>query len=208
LIQIFLNELELPINIPNFEKTINGNNEVIGTAGLGDIVIGKKQGLATFDFESFFPHTTEKTAKSYVEEIEEMRATNQPINLVITEIDEDILVLIDDFDYNRNHGNYLDIDYNISFTEYKPFGAYAPYEEEAETDETRPTPPPREEVNKPPVLRTHTVVRGDNLYNITRTKTGNPQNWRELYELNKVTIGNNPNLIFPGQILNIPEGWV
>ena len=83
-----------------------------------------------------------------------------------------------------------------------------PDEEETEIDETKPTSPPREEVNKPPVLRTHTVVRGDNLYNITRTKTGNPQNWRELYELNKVTIGNNPNLIFPGQVLNIPEGWV
>jgi len=210
MIQIFLNDLELPINIPNFEKDISGNNEIVSTAGLGDIILSKQKTLATMSFESYFPDSVEKSAQSYVDEINEMRSTKEPISLVITEIDEDLLVLIDDFSYNREHGYYQDIHYEISFTEYKPFGT--PQNRVVGEDDNNifvsPSPPPRSEENRPPVGRTHTVVAGDNLYNISKAKTGSPNNWRQLYELNKAVIGNNPHFILPGQILNIPESWV
>ena len=211
MIQIFLNELELPVNIASFEKDNRGNNEVVNTASLGEIIISKEKSLTTTSFESFFPHTEEVPAITYVEQIEEMRASKTPINLVITEINEDLLVLIDNFRYNRSSSNYEDINYSITFTEYKPFGVIVEPTAEDETpayDETKPTPPPRSDENKPPVGRTYTVVSGDNLYNITKLKTGSGNRWRELYNINTETIGGNPNLIFPGQILNIPEGWV
>lgn len=37
------------------------------------------------------------------------------------------------------------------------------------------------------------------------TKTSN-FSWKEIYDLNKATIGNNPNLIKPGQVLKLPNG--
>ena len=46
---------------------------------------------------------------------------------------------------------------------------------------------------------TYTVVKGDTLSGIA--KKLNISSWRELYNKNKAVIGNNPNLIKPGQVL-------
>lgn len=64
----------------------------------------------------------------------------------------------------------------------------------------RPTPP------KP---QTYTVKSGDNLWAITRKYLGNGARYMELYNLNKGTLkGKSPNLIYPGEKLKIPAGWV
>ena len=52
--------------------------------------------------------------------------------------------------------------------------------------------------------RTYTVVRGDNLWNISKKYYGNGNQWRKIYNANKKVIGSNPDLIFPGQKLKIP----
>lgn len=62
---------------------------------------------------------------------------------------------------------------------------------------------------------THVVARGDCLWRIARslliadgvTPTGSATStlWRSIYEMNRDLIGSNPNLIFPGQVLDLPE---
>jgi LysM repeat protein len=62
---------------------------------------------------------------------------------------------------------------------------------------------------------THTVVSGDCLWKIARSllmADGEVPSgaaigvlWREIYALNRDVIGSNPNLIFPGQVLVLPE---
>lgn len=47
-------------------------------------------------------------------------------------------------------------------------------------------------------VRTYTVQKGDTLSGIA-SKLG--MNWHDLYEMNKDVIGDNPNLIIPGQVL-------
>lgn len=71
-----------------------------------------------------------------------------------------------------------------------------------------PTPPISITKSTPTIAnaenKTYIVVKGDNLTKISN-KFG-LSNWQEIYNepKNKKTIGANPNLIFPGQILNIP----
>lgn len=58
-----------------------------------------------------------------------------------------------------------------------------------------------------PEQKTYTVQSGDSLYKIARDMTGNGENYKELYELNKDTIGKNPSLIMDGAELKIPQSW-
>jgi hypothetical protein len=50
----------------------------------------------------------------------------------------------------------------------------------------------------------YTVQSGDNLSEIAQRAYGDAEDWDTIYNANKSVIGNNPNLIKPGQILSIP----
>ena len=53
---------------------------------------------------------------------------------------------------------------------------------------------------------THTVVKGENLWNIAGYKHiyGDPTKWPQIYRANRDKI-ENPDLIYPGQVLVIPR---
>lgn len=51
---------------------------------------------------------------------------------------------------------------------------------------------------------TYTVIKGDSLWKIAREKFGDGERYVEIYEENRDQI-NNPNLIYPGQVLGIPD---
>jgi nucleoid-associated protein YgaU len=53
--------------------------------------------------------------------------------------------------------------------------------------------------------KTYTVDSGDNLSAIARQELGDANRWREIYELNKEVIGDNPDLIQPGMELKLPS---
>lgn len=52
---------------------------------------------------------------------------------------------------------------------------------------------------------TYTVQSGDSLSKIAKNHYGDANSWKKIYEANKTTIGNNPDLIKPGQRLTIPR---
>jgi nucleoid-associated protein YgaU len=52
--------------------------------------------------------------------------------------------------------------------------------------------------------RTYTVVKGDSLSKIAKREYGDPNKWRTLYEANRDLV-KDPDLIYPGQLLSVPE---
>jgi phage tail protein X len=52
--------------------------------------------------------------------------------------------------------------------------------------------------------KTYTVVNGDTLSKIAKEYYGNANTWQKIYEANRDTI-KDPDKIFPGQKLNIPD---
>jgi prophage tail gpP-like protein len=59
---------------------------------------------------------------------------------------------------------------------------------------------------KPVPGRPYTIVPGDNLSKIAAAAYGNPREWRTIWKANKAKLrSGNPNLIFPGEILWLPE---
>jgi len=63
---------------------------------------------------------------------------------------------------------------------------------------------PSRETDSAPSYSTYTVVKGDCLWNIAKKYLGAGSRWKEIYELNTDKISN-PNLIYPGQVLIMPE---
>lgn len=51
---------------------------------------------------------------------------------------------------------------------------------------------------------TYTVKKGDCLWTIAKQFYGSGADYTKIYEANRSTIGNNPNLIYPGQTFTIP----
>ncbi|MDX5443578.1 MAG: LysM peptidoglycan-binding domain-containing protein [Hymenobacteraceae bacterium] len=51
----------------------------------------------------------------------------------------------------------------------------------------------------------YTVVSGDSLSKIAQREYGDAMQWRKIYDANRDVIGDNPDLIHPGQELVIPE---
>ena len=56
---------------------------------------------------------------------------------------------------------------------------------------------------QPTSSSTYTVVKGDSLSKIAKRLWGDASLWPQLYEANRTTI-KDPDLIHPGQVLNIP----
>jgi len=50
----------------------------------------------------------------------------------------------------------------------------------------------------------YTVVAGDTLSKIAQKFYGDPSQWPRIFEANRDQLSN-PNLIFPGQVLRIPQ---
>jgi len=53
--------------------------------------------------------------------------------------------------------------------------------------------------------RTYTVVAGDSLSKIAKREYGDASKWQRIFEANRDKI-QNPDLIHPGQVLNLPQG--
>ncbi len=51
----------------------------------------------------------------------------------------------------------------------------------------------------------YVVRKGDCLWHIAERQMGDGRRWQELYERNRKSIGGNPDLILPGEKLEIPE---
>lgn len=69
------------------------------------------------------------------------------------------------------------------------------------------TAAPRNGTGPAPRVRAHTyrVEEGDSLVSIARNILNNGDRWREIYELNKAKIGKNPDVLFVGLDLKLPE---
>jgi nucleoid-associated protein YgaU len=202
----------LPINPPSIEIDSPFGFEDVEVSQLGEISIPKGRGLKSISFSSFFPKFYNPTYCEYadipnpetaLETIERWRDTKKPIRVTITGANVNLMMTIRNFNYEKEKaGNPGDIFYTMELKEFR----YVVFNQIKITDTLPPslgTDPSRPGSKVVPT--SYTVKKGDDLWTIAARTYGSARLWPKIYAANKVKIGKNPNLIYPGQVLVIPK---
>ena len=222
LIQFNGKELTIPINPESITFSKSASNEDIEIIGLGKATRKGDPGLTSLTIKSFFPSKNSyyytgvkpKTCVDFINEIWKADNKNNNVAKIVTiglPININMFFVIESFSPEIKAGEEDDIYYSLEIKEYKPYGVKTITAQKsglaasraASTNKTTTSNNQDTQATR----KTYTVVSGDCLWNITKKFTGNGARWQELYSLNKAVIGNNPNLIYPGQILTLPVGW-
>ena len=128
----FENEVvQLPINPPKVEVKYGSNNKSAEIVKLGEIILLRNRKLGSISFESFFPEeqwfpgirTLGKfeRPKFYKDFFLKIKDSGKPARLVVTGLDLNMLVSIEDFNYYHQAGDHEDMYYSLALKEYRPY---------------------------------------------------------------------------------------
>lgn len=213
-------ELNIPVLPSKLNVSSPGKNEKLTVLETGEILVLRKKGLRTVSWDSFFPansapYTTGqvKDPVSIVKAIQKARDTQKPIRFLITgtDLDCNIRMGVDSFDYEERSGELGDFYYSIKLVEWKDYSPkriILPPVKKAPATTKEPA-----RAGKPAAAssKTHTVVKGDCMWAIAQKYYGNGSRYPEIYKANQATIdgrnkgtGNPKYTIYPGQVFTIP----
>ena len=202
-------EIIIPVLPSKLKVTSAGDNDTDTVLGLGEVLILRQKRLRTVSWDSFFPaHSAPYAPRTITPPLELVRAIQaardalQPVRLLITGTDLDINIRmgIESFDYEERSGELGDLYYSIKLSEWKD---YSP--RRIVLQEKKPTAKDPSRAGQPNGMpKTYTVVKGDCLWYIAKRFYGKGGEWPKIYSANKAIIGGNPNLIYPGQVFTIP----
>lgn len=214
-------QLRLPVNPESISMSSPFGYEDIAVQRLGEYTVIHDRGLREFSFSSFFPRDYNEGYCEYsdmpepseaVSRLERWRDEKKSIRLTVTGTKVNTLVTLRELESEvEKSGSPGDIYYSMTLKEYRPISIRKI--EESKTAVSSSSSPPvtvSSQDKRPsdkPKEDTYTVKSGDTLYKIAARPNvlGDGSKWRDLYNTNKSVIGDNPNVIKPGQKLVIPD---
>lgn len=203
-------KIQLPV-LPETFKTNNGSsNDSVDITGLGEIIIMQSRPALQFSFSSFFPAarfpglqvSSITKPLELVQKINTWKASKKPVHFIATACGVDLYCSIEKFNYSEEGGDPGTYQYDITLKEYREITVrqvkvdIPSKEATVEKEEAR--------VDNSVQPKTYTVKSGDCLWNIAKQFYGSGSDYTKIYNANKGTIGGNPNLIYPGQVLTLP----
>lgn len=201
--------LLLPVPLPEYESTYGNDIEVINATNSGDINIVGHRKLETIILKCFFPEreyifskNSESKAVDYVNIIKKWIDSKSLVRLIISD-DSSTKVnnqyYIESIVYGENGESNKDINYTLTLREFRSMNM-----KYITSNATAKVNKKRESVKSTAKSKKYTVQKGDNLHKISRKMYGSTSNWKKIYDANKSVIGKNPDIIYPGQVFNIP----
>jgi nucleoid-associated protein YgaU len=199
--------LQLPVNPETMTVISPYGYEDVAIPKIGEFTVINERLAREFHIESFFPRDYSKVYCEYtnipkprdaVKKIEAFRSSKKPVRLSVTGTSISYDVTIREFEYEPERaGSPGDIYFTMTLKQYKDV--------DITERKKKKTPPKRSTTSKSGKSGTYKVVRGDSLWKIAKRFYGEGSKWRKIYDANKKVIGKNPNLIYPGQKLVIPD---
>ena len=214
--------VQLPVNPESLSFKGESNNKTVDIVNGGQVTNIGFEGLKDFEISSFFPAKPDGSYINtrgdfegpdfYISFFEQIKKDRKPFRLIVTDINVNLLVSIESFEYEYKYGT-DDVDFTLDLKQYiehtvrvlsltknsSTNNALVAQASSTYTNSNR-------SVEKS-IPQNYTVVSGDSLWKIAQKLLGNGSRWYEIYTYNnnKSIIGGNPNLIYPGQVLSIPN---
>ena len=116
-------------------------------------------------------------------------------------------VSLEDYKITEQEKDSFDLKVKIQLKQYRDYNTKTVEVKIADSKPKATLQQARAAQNSPAPLsaQTYTVVSGDCLWNIAKKFYGDGSMYAAIYNANIDVIGGNPNLIYPGQVLTIPE---
>jgi len=205
----------IPINPESITISLPSSSKTENVLGIGEVSVPQTNSLSTIEIESAFyrywidayPAKHQySTTKAYEDWFKTWQKSKLPAQFTVEELGYNLRVTCEAFNCTVNSGEEDDIYYTLSLQEYRQYGAKT-ISVSTDTGEATVAAETRADTS-PAVEQTYTVSSGDNLWAISKKLSGDGSNWQALYEANKAVIGDNPNLIYAGQVYVVPTDWV
>lgn len=204
-------KLRFPV-LPDIVTINDGSrNKSIDISGLGEIVIKQDRPAIQIKFQSFFPATSfpgiqvdNITPPEIIKgKIQSWKNSDKPSHFLITGTSINMYCTIENFTCEEKGGDIGSIYYSLFLKEYREVSVR---QVKVETSMKKAVLSANTETrtDNRETQKTYTVVKGDCLWNIAKVHLGDGNKYMEIYEMNKDKISN-PNLIYPGQLLILPE---
>lgn len=221
---MYFDKCLFPVTPEKISIKINGNNKTVTLINEGEINILKKPGLTDIEFEAEIPQVKHsyavykngfKDAGYFMDIFEGLKTSKKPFQFIVcrqTPVGKKLLntnmkVSLEDYKITEEAKNGFDFKVKFNLKQYRDYGTKTVNIKIAASKPKASAEPKRETNNSPAqaAAQTYTVVRGDCLWNIAKRFYGSGAKYTVIYNANKGVIGGNPNLIYPGQVLTIPE---
>lgn len=203
----------MPITPAKLDVKIKGQNKTITLLNEGEISFLRTPGLTQITVPLVFPMLGATRPPDYylsiLEKLKTGKATTQFIMTRTTPsgkllYDTNIKVSVEDYSINEDANNGLDVSVSVELKQWRDYSTKT-IQVTQSTPAAKPsvTVQQTRDVSTAPKAKTHTVIKGDCLWNIAKKYYGDGAKYTVIYNANKDKI-KNPNLIYPGQVFIIP----
>ena len=216
----YLDGVLLPIPPSKLQTKIKNQNNTINLINDGEVNILKSAGLTEVTFEVLIPQVKYpfavypngfKKADFFLNKFEKLKTGEEPFQFICSRVtpsgrllfDTNMKVSLEDYKIDEDAKEGFDLKVTIKLKQFRDYGTKT-------VNVTIKQSKPVATVSKPrptesaPKAKTYKVVRGDTLWAIAKKHLGNGSKYTEIHNLNKDKISN-PNLIYPGQVLTLPN---
>lgn len=212
-------DLLFPIPPSKLDMKIKNNNTTITLINEGEVNLLKKAGLTEVSFEVLLPNVKYpfavypdgfQPATFYLDKLEKLKIEKKPFHFIVSRLkpsgdllfDNDIKVSLEEYTIKESAEQGFDVVVSIQLKQYREYGTKV-VEIKKPTAKSKPvakTTKQRSTTNAPPPPKSHKVVKGDTLWSLCKKYYGKVTKAMtdEIAAKNGIQ---NPNLIFPGQVI-------
>lgn len=216
--------VQLPVNPESITIVGGANNSTSEVVNIGEVTNIGFTKLKEIKIDCFFPKYVAGYVQTagqfegpsyYIDFLERIQKDRQPLRLIVTDTNINMMMSIQDFEWGIQHGT-EDVNYSLSLKEYRTHNVRILKPSTIATAVTTTTTStatvsPTTTNSKRPVekakVTTYKIKKGDTLWLIAQRLLGRGNRWKEIYNYsnNKKIIGGNPNKLKVGKTISIPK---